>query len=97
MTDNAQAWTVYNSLTVDPITYTMFSAGKAVHLHVTNIIQLALLDLHNVLCEYEFAIIYAIYFEQRSVAEVAQQKHKTRQAINQIKIKALKMKAAWCK
>jgi tRNA A37 methylthiotransferase MiaB len=48
--------------------------------------------------EYEFAIVYAIYFEQRSVAEVARQKHKTRQAINQTKIKALqKIKEAWGK
>ena len=40
----------------------------------------------------------AIYFEQRSVAEVARQKHKTRQAINQTKIKALqKIKEAWDK
>ena len=51
--------------------------------------QLTLQDLHKVLNEYEFAIVYAIYFEQRSVAEVARQKHKTRQAINQTKIKAL--------
>ena len=35
--------------------------------------QLTLQDLHKVLNEYEFAIVYAIYFEQRSVAEVAQQ------------------------
>ena len=35
--------------------------------------QLTLQDLHEVLNEYEFAILYAIYFEQRSVAEVAQQ------------------------
>ena len=54
--------------------------------------------LHKVLNEYEFAIVYAIYFEQRSVAEVARQKHKTRQAINQTKIKALqKIKEAWGK
>lgn len=60
--------------------------------------QLTLQDLHTVLSKYEFSIIYAIYFERRSVAEVAQQKHKTRQAINQTKIKALKkLKAAWCK
>ena len=60
--------------------------------------QLTLQDLHKVLIEYEFAIVYAIYFEQRSVAEVARQKHKTRQAINQTKIKALqKIKEAWCK
>lgn len=60
--------------------------------------QLTLQDLHKVLNEYEFAIIYAIYFEQRSVAEVAQQRHKTRQAINQTKIKALKkLKTAWSK
>lgn len=60
--------------------------------------QLTLQDLHKVLNEHEFAIIYAIYFEQRSVAEVAQQKHKTRQAINQTKIKALKkLKTAWSK
>ena len=51
--------------------------------------QLTLQDLHKVLNEYEFAIVYAIYFEQRSVAEVARQKLKTRQAINQTKIKAL--------
>ena len=50
--------------------------------------QLTLQDLHKVLNEYEFAIVYAIYFEQRSVAEVARQKHKTRQAINQTKIYA---------
>lgn len=55
-------------------------------------------QLHKVLNEYEFAIVYAIYFEQRSVAEVARQKHKTRQAINQTKIKALqKIKEAWGK
>ena len=60
--------------------------------------QLTLQDLHKVLNEYEFAIVYAIYFEQRSVAEVARQKHKTRQAINQTKIKALqKIKEAWGK
>lgn len=60
--------------------------------------QLTLQDLHKVLNQYEFAIIYAIYFEQQSVAEVAQQKHKTRQAINQTKIKALqKLKKAWGK
>ncbi len=60
--------------------------------------QLTLQDLHKVLNEYEFAILYALYFEQRSVAEVAQQKHKTRQAINQTKIKALqKLKETWGK
>lgn len=60
--------------------------------------QLKLQDLHKVLNEYEFAILYALYFEQRSVAEVAQQKHKTRQAINQTKIKALqKLKETWGK
>lgn len=60
--------------------------------------QLTLQDLHKVLNQYELAIIYAIYFEQQSVAEVAQQKHKTRQAINQTKIKALqKLKKAWGK
>ena len=60
--------------------------------------QLTLQDLHKVLNEYEFAILYALYFEQRSVAEVAQQKHKTRQAINQTKIKALqKIKETWGK
>ena len=60
--------------------------------------QLTLQDLHKVLNEYEFAILYAIYFEPRSVAEVAQQRHKTRQAINQTKIKALKkLKTAWSK
>ena len=60
--------------------------------------QLTLQDLHKVLNEYEFAILYALYFEQRSVAEVAQQKHKTRQAINQTKIKALqKSKETWGK
>ena len=32
--------------------------------------QLTLQDLHKVLNEYEFAIVYAIHFEQRSVAEV---------------------------
>jgi len=54
--------------------------------------------LHKVLNEYEFAILYALYFEQQSVAEVAQQKHKTRQAINQTKIKALqKLKETWGK
>lgn len=50
--------------------------------------QLTLQDLHKVLNEYEFAIVYAIYFEQRSVAEVARQKHKTRQAINQTKMQS---------
>lgn len=60
--------------------------------------QLTLQDMHKVLNEYEFAIIYAIYFEQQSVAEVARQKHKTRQAISQTKIKALKkLKTAWSK
>lgn len=60
--------------------------------------QLTLQDLHKVLNEYEFAILYALYFEQQSVAEVAQQKHKTRQAINQTKIKALqKLKETWGK
>ena len=60
--------------------------------------QLTLQDLHKVLNEYEFAILYAIYFEPRSVAEVAQQRHKTRQAINQTKIKALqKLKETWGK
>ena len=60
--------------------------------------QLTLQDLHKVLNQYEFAILYALYFEQRSVAEVAQQKHKTRQAINQTKIKALqKLKETWGK
>ena len=29
MTDNAQAWTVYNSLMVDPLTHTVYSAGEA--------------------------------------------------------------------
>lgn len=52
--------------------------------------QLTLQDLHKVLNEYEFAIVYAIYFEQRSVAEVARQKHKPRQAINQTKSKRFK-------
>lgn len=43
-------------------------------------------------------LAYAIYFEQQSVTEVARQKHKTRQAINQTKIKALKkLKTAWSK
>lgn len=32
MTDNAQAWTVYNSLMVDPLTHTVYSAGEEVHL-----------------------------------------------------------------
>lgn len=60
--------------------------------------QLTLQDLRKVLNKYEFAIIYAIYFEQQSVAEVARQKHKTRQAINQTKIKALqKLKETWGK
>ena len=60
--------------------------------------QLTLQDLRKVLNEYEFAIVYAIYFEQQSVAGVARQKHKTRQAINQTKIKALqKLKEAWGK
>lgn len=46
--------------------------------------------------DYEFEIIYALYFKQQSVAEVAKQKQKTRQAINQTKIKALKkLKVAW--
>jgi len=49
-----------------------------------------------VLDDYEFEIIYPLYFKQQSVAEVAKQKQKTRQAINQTKIKALKkLKVAW--
>ena len=58
--------------------------------------QLSVQDLHKVLDDYEFEIIYALYFKQQSVAEVAKQKQKTRQAINQTKIKALKkLKVAW--
>lgn len=32
MTDNAPAWTVYNSLSVDPIPHTVYSSGEEIHL-----------------------------------------------------------------
>lgn len=32
MTDSTQAWTVYNSLTVDSLAHTVYSSGKGIHL-----------------------------------------------------------------
>lgn len=60
--------------------------------------QLIIHDLRKILNENELEIIYALYFGQQTVSEIAQRKSKTRQAVNQTKIKALqKLKAAWGK
>ncbi|MEE0708927.1 MAG: winged helix-turn-helix domain-containing protein [Gemmiger sp.] len=32
MTDNTPTWTVYNSLTVAPLSHTVYSSGKEIHL-----------------------------------------------------------------
>ena len=60
--------------------------------------QLIIHDLRKILNENELEIIYALYFGQQTVSEIAQRKNKTRQAVNQTKIKALqKLKTAWGK
>lgn len=58
--------------------------------------SLILTDMRLVLTKNEYNVLYQLYFEQRSVSEIAMHMHKTRQAINQTKINALKkLKAAW--
>ena len=46
--------------------------------------------------EIQFKIIYALYFEQLTVVEVAQHKGKTRQVVSQTKNRALnKLRESW--
>lgn len=53
-------------------------------------------DMRAELTENEYNVLYQLYFEQRSVSEIATHMNKTRQAINQTKKHALKkLKAAW--
>lgn len=53
-------------------------------------------DMRAVLTENEYNVLYQLYFEQRSVSEIATRMNKTRQAINQTKKNALrKLQIAW--
>lgn len=104
---------IYGPIRVELLTHKVLAQGKFVHLAKMEYRLLCYLILHEgqVLSRQEILTniwnlppnvktrtLDAIYFEQRSVAEVARQKHKTRQAINQTKIKALqKIKEAWGK
>lgn len=51
---------------------------------------LLLQDMKTHLTEYEYNVLFALYFEQRSVSEIASQLHKSRQAVNQAKNNALR-------
>lgn len=58
--------------------------------------RLLLQDMKSCLTEYEYNVLFALYFEQRSVSEIAGRMHRSRQAINQTKNKALhKLRNAW--
>ena len=51
---------------------------------------LLLQDMKTHLTEYEYNVLFALYFEQRSVSAIASQLHKSRQAVNQAKNNALR-------
>lgn len=58
--------------------------------------HLLLQDMKKLLTEHEYNVLFALYFEQRSVSEIAAQTHRSRQAINQVKNNALhKLRKAW--
>lgn len=53
-------------------------------------------DMRAVLTENEYNVLYRLYFEQQSVSEIAIHMNKTRQAINQTKMRAIeKLRQAW--
>lgn len=53
-------------------------------------------DLRTLLTDNEYRILVALYFEQWSVSEIAQQMHKSRQSVNQAKNHALnKLRRLW--
>lgn len=50
---------------------------------------LLLHDLEQILCPSECTVIYLLYFENFTITEIAARLHKSRQAVNQTKLKAL--------
>lgn len=64
--------------------------------HVDHYEKLLQRDMQSFLTAAEYKVIYALYFKQQTVTEIAIQTHKSRQAINQTKISALKkLRKAW--